>query len=200
MELIDFIKNIFQKEMKKVRTDKKKQFAYFVIGFVFAYLLLNFFAGVIPQESYKQITGIPIKTFFSVVGFNVVGGELVECTENGMVFGEYNSKCYSFGVNNKKIIISWLCSGILEIIILLSALLASFGISFEKKLKGVVLAVLTGFVFNQARIILTILIITSQSTEIVELAHDLLFRIMLFAYITVFYVAWFWWAESSKKK
>jgi hypothetical protein len=45
---------------------------------------------------------------------------------------------------------------------------------------------------------MTINIALTQNTQIIEFAHDILFKIVLFIYITVFYVIWFYWASKSK--
>jgi len=195
--IVETIKRIVEKEAKLVREDKKKQFTFFVLGFVFAYLIVGFLFGLLGQEFYKQATGVPAEALASIVGLNTKSIGMAECTENGFLWGEEKARCYSFMISDKQVIISWLCTGMLEIIILISAIIASFGIAKDKKIKGILAAIVLGFIFNQLRILITIIIVASQPIGVVELAHDLLFRIVLFVYITAFYVAWFYWAENK---
>jgi exosortase/archaeosortase family protein len=100
---------------------------------------------------------------------------------------------------NLSIQISFLCTGLVELMVLVAAILASFGIDFEKKWKGIIGAIATVLVFNALRIIVTSLLIQNTTRELADLAHDLLFRISLFVVIVGFYGLWFYWATGKLK-
>jgi len=197
--LFSNLKEKIANQEEKIKTDKKKQFIFFLLGFVFFYLLLTAVALIIPSTTYKEITGGVVQVTLGVMGQNTNSMGLVECTESNWVGLETKDYCYSFEVNGKTILISWLCTGILEIIVLISAILASFGVEWNKKIIGAIVAIILGAVFNILRIVVTIFIILSQNIQTTELAHDLLFRIILFIYIVGVYVLWFNWAVKEKK-
>jgi len=196
--LVEKIKHYFKEQEQKIVSDKKKQFAFFILGFVLFYMVLSTAILFVPPETYKTITGGTVQALLSFQGVKTVGGGLTECTEANWLGMETKSNCYSFGVEGKTIIISWLCTGILEIIILVSAILSSFGINWRKKIFGAFAAIIAGIIFNLLRIWVTVNIVLTQNIQVVELAHDFLFKIVLFIYITGFYIAWFYWAMRKK--
>tara|TARA_Y100000310_G_scaffold296055_1_gene327992 strand:+ start:100 stop:645 length:546 start_codon:yes stop_codon:yes gene_type:complete len=156
----------------------------FLLGFTVFFFGLSFLFGLIPLEVVELITAQVSLFLLNLLGVNgtIEIGEPVK-----MLLGE------------KVILISYLCTGALELIVLVSGIAASFGIGIRKRLLGVGAAIFFGFAFNQARIVATILAIFGFSLPIVELTHDLLFRIFLFVYIAGFYAVWFWWATRTKK-
>lgn len=194
------IKNYFSKQEEKIVLDNKKQLVFFILGFVFFYLLITGLVLLIPSEFYKAGVGKTVQSIISLQGILTSEGSFVSCTESNWIGAEIPSNCYSFQttIQNEKIIfISWLCTGVLEMIVLASAILASFGVSWKKKLQGILAAIVLGVIFNLLRIVLTINIILGQEGQIVEFTHDLLFRVILFVYIVGFYVLWFYWAERK---
>ncbi|MBT4870373.1 MAG: exosortase/archaeosortase family protein [Candidatus Diapherotrites archaeon] len=188
-ETTNKIKNYFVEQEKKIVKDQKKQFVWFVLGFLIFYLILS---GItIPfSTSIQESTGRSAQGLLSAQG--------IETVSNGNVELENFETAYSFEINqtSQTIFISWLCSGALEIIILVSAILASFGIGWRKKVIGAIVAVILGYVFNLLRIFVTLNIIMSQNEAVFEIAHDTLFRLVLFVYIIVVYVLWFIWARK----
>ncbi len=196
--IIDKAKTFLAKEENAVRSDKKKQFVFFVLGFLVSYLLITAIIGVVPQVLFKSATGGTVQFFLSLQGVATQNASVISCNEFSWFSDYATGECYSFFVGEKQIIISWLCTGILVIIILISAILASFGVSWNKKLIGVGAAIGAGVIFNLARIIITVNFILTQSGPVVELAHDILFRLVLFIYIVLVYVIWFNWAMGKK--
>jgi exosortase/archaeosortase family protein len=194
----DSIKNYFEVQMKNIRSSQTKQFAFFVLGFALFYLVITGIVGVIPQQFFKESTGLTLSSILYTQGINVKEIGLVNCTELNWAGIDVESTCYSFFANDKQIIISWLCTGVLEIIVLIAAMLASFGISLRKKLYGIIIAVILGVIFNIIRLVVTANLILSQSVGTVELAHDMLFRIVLFFYILGVYVIWFYYSAKEK--
>jgi len=199
----DKVKNFFIKEEKAVQSDKKKQFVFFVLGFLIAYLLLTAIVGVIPQIVYKSATGGAVQTLLTLQGIQIQNPQIIACNEFSWITDYAQGECYSFFASartegDKQIIISWLCTGVLEIIILISAILASFGVNWHKKLIGAIGAIIAGVIFNLLRIWVTVNFIIGQPGPVAEIAHDVLFRIVLFIYIVVVYVIWFQWAMKRK--
>jgi len=187
------VKNYFSNQEKKIVKDQKKQFTWFVLGFVIFYLVLSGLAYPFA-DTLKESTGRSSEGLLNIQG--------IETRSNGNVELQNYERAYSFDIvpSGQTIFISWLCSGVLEIIILVSAILASFGVSWKKKLIGAVAAIIIGYVFNLIRIWATLNIILTQNAQVFEIAHDTLFRLVLFVYIIVVYVLWFMWANTTSKK
>lgn len=100
-----------------------------------------------------------------------------------------------------QIMISDVCTGLLEIIVIVAAIAASVGIDWRKRLLGVAAAIGIAFTFNIARIVSTVLIIVnSSSLELIEFAHNVLFRVFLFVVIAGIYFFWFNWATKQEQK
>lgn len=188
---IETIISYYKLQQQKIRENKRKQFTFFVLGFVVIYLLLT--TIIYPFE-------MPAKIFTGSISELLMGIQGVETTFLGLIEFELE-EAYAFTINhtNQLIVISWLCTGILEIIILVSAILASFGIALKKKLIGVLFAIISGFIFNFIRIWITLNIIMMQEAQVFEIAHDVLFRLTLLIYIVIVYVIWFSWAEGKLK-
>ncbi len=199
-EGIEKIFDYLREQHKKIRSDKKKQFIFFVLGFILAYLILTIAVSIIPDIYYKQAVGGIVEGALNLQGIKTTSIGIVECTEFSWLSDTTQGKCYSFEAGGKNIIISWLCTGVLEIIILICAIIASFGVNWKEKWAGIALAIILGIVFNIIRIWATINLIFSQNTATVEIAHDALFRIILFIYIAVVYIAWFYWAANKKEQ
>lgn len=195
--IFESIKNKIFSVEEKIVEDKKKQFIYFTLGFILFYLLINTLFGLVPLETYKLAIGKTVEPILALGGVNITQNGFVECSESNWVGMEVKGNCYSFNANDKTILISWLCTGVLEIIVLISAILASFGIGWGKRAKGIIIAVVVGVIFNILRITITVGIVLSQNINMIELAHDLLFRAILFVYIVGVYVLWFNWAMKK---
>ncbi len=174
------------KQEKLIVQDKKRQLFFFVIGFLLFYLTFTFVAYLVPDYFYESATGLSLKSLLEVQGLS----PSITSVDSGD---------FALALEGKTIIISWLCAGVLELIILSCAILASFGVSWRKKFIGIAIAIPLGFLFNLARVWITTNIILTQEVAVIELAHDLLFKIMLFVYITIFYVLWFYWSTNEDK-
>jgi exosortase/archaeosortase family protein len=188
--LFNQVRDYFKKKEKEIVSSPKKQFSSFLILFVFFYLL---FTGItIPfEDSAKIFTGKSIEGFLGLQG--------IKTSEIGL--NEKNGEtAYSFFIENLKepINIINLCTGILEIIILISAILASIGISFRDKLVGISISIFAGIIFNLIRIWITINIILLGNIGFAEFVHGFLFKLILFLYIIGFYVTWFYWTQNKE--
>lgn len=170
----------------KLDREEARKTGRFVALFVLVYLVISIgFYAVIPEPSLQQgIAGITSAMF------------------SGEVFLEENPVVsLPSGI---MIEISPLCTGMLELFIIVAAILASVGISLKKRAAGAALAAVIVFALNLFRIsFTTMLILGTGSMEVIELAHNVMFRIFLFISISAIYIAWFYWAvksESTKPK
>ena len=101
--------------------------------------------------------------------------------------------------NGKSIEISELCTGRMELLIIVSAIIASLGIDWRKRLLGAAIAAVAAIAFNFARIfVAAILILGSSDIGLIEFTHNILFRVFLFFTIAVLYIAWFYWAVRGE--
>ncbi|MDD3159950.1 MAG: exosortase/archaeosortase family protein, partial [Candidatus ainarchaeum sp.] len=186
LNFIDSIKNYFLINEEKIKQSKRLQFTFFILLFLVFFL---FFSIILTpfQIPIKQFTGKTIESILSLQGIktNFIG--LVEIETGEIV---YSFDLISNGLN-QQFFISWLCTGIFEIIILCGAIFASIGIKSKEKLNGILLAIIVGVIFNFIRIILVINIYLLFGLNAENLTHDILFRLFLFIYITLFYVVWF---------
>ncbi|MBS3063304.1 MAG: exosortase/archaeosortase family protein [Candidatus Diapherotrites archaeon] len=150
----------------------------FLAGFVAAFFALNFLARLVPLEAIEGlVAGAALAglNFFGVNGV-LLAGEPVLLQVEGLAL---------------PVAISYLCTGLLETIVLVSAVLASFGIPWRERVKGAGLGILISFIFNIIRIDGTILMIKAQGLVLGELTHDLFFRAFLFLSIAGYYAWWF---------
>ena len=184
MKLPKFIapKFSFTKSPLSMRLDRgeARKTGRFVALFVLVYLLISIgFYAIIPEQSLQQgIAGATAAMFSGDVSLE----------ENPVV-------SLPSGI---MIEISPLCTGMLELFIIVAAILSSVGISLKKRAAGAALAAAIVFALNIFRIsVTTLLILGAESLEVVELAHNILFRIFLFVSIAAIYIAWFYWAVKS---
>ncbi|MDO8647870.1 MAG: exosortase/archaeosortase family protein [Candidatus Diapherotrites archaeon] len=101
-------------------------------------------------------------------------------------------------VHGIQIQISDLCTGWLETALLASAILASLGIAWKKRIYGAIGALIFGFAFNQLRIFVTIMQLFGTNVQTAELTHDVFFRLSLLIVIAGFYFVWFRKATKAR--
>jgi len=183
------IKKQYYKIEESIEKNPKRQFIYFIIGFLIFYLILNFLISFFPKGFFESFVGLQINFLINLQGISTQ-----------TFFGE------QFVINliesGKTINIVWLCTGILEMIILISTIIVTFKIGFREKIIGIISAIIIGHLFNLLRIIITINIYLTQNSTVLEFAHDFLFKATLFLYIIIVYVFWFYWGikKTQKKK
>lgn len=152
----------------------------FLVLLILSYVIISVLFLFIPLELIELITA---KTVIIFTGGKIVFQEPV------LILFE-----------NFKVQISYLCTGLMEFILLASALIATAGIKKEKKIIGIIGAGITTYIFNVIRIALTISLIENTSTEIIELTHNILFKITLFALIAGYYFIWYYLSVKKAKK
>lgn len=102
-----------------------------------------------------------------------------------------------FWAENNLIEITPLCAGLLEIILLAAAILATRGVSVRKKIKGIIVGGIVLYAFNVLRIIFTVQQIVHTPLSFAELTHDVLFRLILLAGFAAAYYMWLKWATRA---
>lgn len=95
-----------------------------------------------------------------------------------------------FWAGNNLVEISSLCAGLLEMILLVSAMLATDTVSLEKKMKGIIAGVILLYAFNIFRIVITVQQLVHTSLSFAEFTHDVFFRLMLLVGFAAIYAAW----------
>jgi len=177
-------KNSLLKNLKKDLKDKReyKKALYFlflfIVFFICFYLVLS------------EILYVYINYFFGYLSSWIL--ENLFRVSNIFIFDSINK--FSLIVIPKikdPIIISFLCTGILEFCLLSSAIFASKGIDLFKRFYGFLIAIPLVIFFNLFRITLTTYIITIANLGLAEFMHGFLFRIFLVIIVVGFYYFWF---------
>jgi exosortase/archaeosortase family protein len=170
----------FKKDLKNKKEHKKALFFLFLFILVFSLSYLLFAKS--PVSGYINY----FFGFFSSVLLSVFGAS------NSFVFDSL-TKTSSILVSNLKepIVISFLCSGILEFSLLISAILSSVGISLKKRIFGALLAIPVIIFFNLTRIVVTSLIIINDNLSFANFVHGFLFRLFLIIIVIGTYYVWF---------
>ena len=157
--------------------------AAFLLGFVVAFAFLSALIALVPLEFFEMGVAGAVASLLSL------GGAHPE-----IIFQEP----VLILLRGEQIQISYLCTGLLEMLVLVSAVVASFGIARRERLLGAFGAVAVTFAFNQARIIATIHAVFGMGPEIGEIFHEFFFRAFLFLVIVGYYALWFFWATRKK--
>lgn len=156
----------------------------FLLGLVIAFLILSFLISLIPLQFVEYFYASASLFLLNLAG---IGGEVIFQLPVLILLHNYSDS----------IAITYLCTGLLELVILVAAIIASFGIEPRKRLLGIGGAVIVTALFNIARIFLSIYIIIIFGLQFGELSHDLLFRLFLFSVIAGYYTIWFIWATKK---
>jgi len=173
----NFFTALFSKK-ESVKTGK------FLLGFGVSFLVLNLVSLLIPLEWIEFFFASLTLSLLELLGFVGI-----------IVFAE--PVIINLEQISKPIAISYLCTGILETVIILSAVISSFGIESKKRIYGVAAALLAIVSFNVLRIVISILIIIYFGLDIAAFSHDILFRVFLFVTVAGFYIYWFKWATRN---
>ncbi|MBI2598357.1 MAG: exosortase/archaeosortase family protein [Candidatus Diapherotrites archaeon] len=157
----------------------------FLLALAISFFSLSLALSLVPLE-WTEYFFATLSLF--VLSFFGVHGEIV--------FGE--PVLLMLSALSLPISISYLCTGLLEAAIIVSATISSFGISFKKRIFGALGGIVTLAVFNVARITASILIIIFAGLDVAAFSHDVLFRVFLFVTVAGYYYAWFAWAAKEK--
>ncbi len=168
---------------------------------------LNRVEKIIQAIKFLAIFLLIFTVLYSSINFYLISVELIYSNTSASILellGFKGSITVKESLNSVWIVfpsiiiqISFLCSGLIELFVLISAVLASINTKLEKRVIGVLWSLPTIFVFNNARIVITSLILFNSSLEFADLAHNFLFRASLLIVIVGFYWIWFYWAEKG---
>ena len=170
--------NAFHKRImrfEKLHAHKAAKFLLLLIGFYILFTLI--FRFVFSIQLIELWTAQITLKIFELLGYS---GEIIS--------GEPMQIIFPFIV----VLITELCTGILEFSIVASAILATSEISWKKRIIGMIGAGIVTMLFNFARITIVLLALISSGIAQAELAHDLLFRISLLIVIIGYYAVWFY--------
>lgn len=95
-----------------------------------------------------------------------------------------------FFVNEKLVEISPLCSGLVEMVLLIGAIVATRGASMRKKIMGIGIGIFILYLFNLIRIVVSVLQLRYTSLAFATLTHDILFRVILILGFALVYAGW----------
>ncbi len=168
----------------KFNGEELKKGGIFLMLCIVSYSLLTIFSKAFPLQFYENLVAQGVLFFLNLIGINgsIALQEPVLITLAG----------------GAKIEISYLCTGLMELFIIISAIIASQGISIKKRAIGVAAALVVAPAFNLFRIIATVLLIlNTKSIELIDFTHNILFRITLFVVIMGIYTVWFLWAINA---
>ncbi len=157
---------------------------FFLLLIIFFSVLL-FLSAAVPENFFEKITA---KASNAVYGSAGISGTITG--QNNEIFIKIN--------NGPNIFFSNLCTGVLETILLVSAIAATFEISKKKRLLGIAVGIVAVFAFNILRIVVTTLAILNAGIETAEFAHNILFRVFLFVAIAGLYAGWYRWATAQQ--
>lgn len=147
----------------------------FVLVLLLVFVVFGILVFLVSAAPFKALTAFASGAVLQVIGIP----NAVEGGEDAYIVLENQEKTI--------IVINELCTGVLETMILVAAIVATLEIHWKKRAIGAVAAVIGIFVFNQIRIVSTVFFILNAPIDWVVLSHDVLFRIFLFVTIAVFY-------------
>lgn len=157
----------------------------FLVFFIFAYMVLSLAGQLVGIENVELWVAGNVLGTLQLFGFTGT----VSLEETAVISL----------ANGPSIEISELCTGLTETFLIVGAIIASFGISLRRRVLGAVAAGIATIALNHARIVATALIIIgSGDLALIEFAHNILFRVFLFATVAGIYIAWFYWAASRE--
>lgn len=156
----------------------------FLFFFTVSFASINLVVSIVDIVFFENLFATFTSFFLSLIGFENTVSAAAE---------PVNMKIVGLG---NLIEFTYLCTGLLEWIVIVSAILASTESSREKRLHGVVFATIGVFLFNLFRINASILAILFLGVEAGAFSHDIFFRVFLFVSIAGFYYAWLKYAQK----
>lgn len=156
----------------------------FIAGLTLLFFLFNFLLSLISIEYFELFYAFITLEFLKIIGFE----GFLEFQEPVLVYLSGIALPLGF---------SYLCTGLLEMSLVWSAVLSSFGIDLRKRIIGLGIGTLILVGFNFVRIIASVLIIAWFGLNAGNFSHDLFFRVFLFVTIAGFYFYWFKWATKK---
>jgi exosortase/archaeosortase family protein len=174
---------LFFKKLEGELRDREEvlKSAKFTLTIVLVFLGLHFLAGLVPIEWVQYFYAWVVQKVIFVFG---IESEILFAPVQ-LVFEKFTAE------------ISYLCTGLLETVLVVAAILSSHGINYKKRIAGAFFAFIATVLLNVFRISATILAIVFVGVYTGEFFHEVLFRIFLFVAIAGIYAAWFFWATKK---
>lgn len=128
-----------------------------------------------PFESFlQQIEAVHVRSILNWVGVETTSGVVA----------------HQFLMSGKLIEISPLCSGLLEMLLLASAILATRNEKWSSRIRGAIVGVMVLYGFNLLRMVVTLLQLEHASLSFAVFTHDFLFRLLLILGFVFVYGGW----------
>lgn len=174
------------KELKKtVKKEGRKALRFLFLAFFSIFILIGL-SSLIPVEWIELFIAKTVLQALRVFGLS------------GRVFA---GKAIGIRLlNGPSIEISYLCTGLLETIVLSGVIIASAGISIKKRIIGLAAGIIATMGVNFGRIFATLYFVQNSNATTAEFIHNVFFRLTLFVTIFCFYAIWFKWATYTEKK
>ncbi|MCD6478429.1 MAG: exosortase/archaeosortase family protein [Candidatus Diapherotrites archaeon] len=189
-EWLKTLKKRLAKLLSKENKELKHQLliaARFLGVFIASFILVNIAISFVPIEIFEYAVALLSAKMLELLGYStsIVLGEPVKILLNNM----------------HEIEISYLCTGLLESTVIVSALIASLGISIKKRVIGIIAGLAFVNVLNIFRIVITANAIAGmQDVAIVDFIHNLLFKVVLFVGVACYYALWFLLASRNNQQ
>jgi exosortase/archaeosortase family protein len=179
----------FLKQVKRELRDKKavKNVTRFVAIFVAIFFLFLFI--IIPLST-------PLWDFLGVFHASSAAsmisafGSFASASENVISVDVMGSET--------DFIVSQLCSGDVEIALLVALIIASFDVALFWRILGAVFGAILILLLNPLRIALTVMITQNQGMEAGDVAHSIIFRLFLFVLLVSYYFVWYHLCKGRK--
>lgn len=181
----------FSKELKKdVKSKKALMRAARFVG-VFLACFLIFIYLILPLTSgFWDGMGV----FHAQAVQGILGAAGVESQVSG------NILTMQVQGDSVDFIISRLCSGDIEIALLVSLLIASFDVLLIWRLVGAFFGTVLLLLLNPLRIALTLLLTKDSGLEAGDFYHNIIFRLFLFVLLVLYYFVWYHIFAKRKSK
>jgi len=96
--------------------------------------------------------------------------------------------------------ISRLCSGDIEIALLVSLLIASLDVLIIWRILGAIIGTITLIILNPLRVFVTLLITKDSGMDVGDFYHSIIFRLFLFVVLVLYYFIWYRAFAKRKSK
>ncbi len=159
----------------------------FILGLGALFLIFTFLLSLVPLQWFEEFYA---RGTLWALGFFGFSGSVGAGQEPAFLYLDSFALPLGF---------SYLCTGLLEMALVWSAVLASFGIDLRKRAIGAIAGTAILVAFNFVRIISSVLIISLFGLDAGNFAHDIFFRAFLFVTVAGFYWKWFGWATGKNR-
>jgi len=170
--------------IKSKLNDKNKKTAIISRIIIFILIFIVFFLILYGIFSLFNFSAIYVNSLMSIFDKNniIVG------------FNDYSG----FMLNGENIFVSKDCSGAFELAVFLALILATFEVSWRKRLYGILILIPLFFIVNFLRIYIIVYGIVHWPLGTVNILHTLLFKVGFFLFFVAYYYIWLY--VFSKKE